>query len=57
MIYNTEEIHMRDFGDKTIVRESVTVNRQFDPHKTQWVQSWLRADKLEDETSLIDIGL
>jgi hypothetical protein len=37
MIYNTERINVMDFGEKTIVHESVTVNRQFDPEKNSWV--------------------
>jgi len=30
MIYNTERINIKKFGEETISRESVTVNRQFD---------------------------
>ena len=57
IIYNTEQIHIRDFGEKTIVQESAIINRQFDPDKNSWVQTWLREDTVEDETSFLNIGL
>ena len=56
MIYNTQRININEFGDKSIVGESVTTNRQFDVGKPSWVQAWFRSDLLEDETSFINLG-
>ncbi len=37
LIHNQERLALNEFGEKSVVKETVTSNRQFDKSKPHWV--------------------
>ena len=57
LIYANQVRFLPDkFGNESIKRTSVVLNKQFDPHKPSWLDTVIQFNELQDETEFLQYG-
>lgn len=56
VLYNQERLDLKNFGDGTIIKESVIRDMQLNPRSPAWIPLDIQLGEIEDETAILQYG-